>query len=79
MAVLRQEATGSVSIKLLDVHKFGRLLPFEKEYFRKDGTRVPVLVGVARFKEPQNQGSRFRARYEQTKAISGYGLRGALD
>lgn len=26
-----------------------------REFFRKDGTRVPVLVGVARFKEPRNQ------------------------
>jgi PAS domain S-box-containing protein len=37
------------------VKRIGRLQPFEKEFFRKDGTRVPVLVGVARFKEPRNQ------------------------
>src|SRR6202008_1264625 len=37
----------------------GALHPFEKEYFRKDGGRVPVLIGVARFEESENQGVAF--------------------
>jgi PAS domain S-box-containing protein len=37
----------------------GRLQPFEKEYFRKDGSRVPVLIGVASFEESKNQGVAF--------------------
>ena len=37
------------------VKRLGRVLPFEKEFLRKDGTRVPVLMGVARFKEPRTQ------------------------
>jgi PAS domain S-box-containing protein len=37
----------------------GRLQAFEKEYFRKDGSRVPVLVGVSRFEEQGDQGIAF--------------------
>jgi PAS domain S-box-containing protein len=37
----------------------GMLQPFEKEYFRKDGTRVPVLIGAASFEERENQGVAF--------------------
>jgi PAS domain S-box-containing protein len=37
----------------------GSLQPFEKEYFRKDGSRVPVLIGAATFEEDGNQGVSF--------------------
>jgi PAS domain S-box-containing protein len=37
----------------------GRLQPFEKEYFRKDGARVPVLIGIAAFDKECNQGVAF--------------------
>jgi PAS domain S-box-containing protein len=41
--------------RLETVKRTGTLQPFEKEYFRKDGTRVPVLVGVARFEDSRSQ------------------------
>jgi PAS domain S-box-containing protein len=50
----------------------GSLLPFEKEFFRKDGSRVPVLIGLASF-ETANQGVAFvldlteRRRAEQER------------
>jgi C4-dicarboxylate-specific signal transduction histidine kinase len=37
----------------------GRLPPGEKEYFRKDGSRVPVLIGSAAFDEQRDQGVSF--------------------
>jgi PAS domain S-box-containing protein len=37
----------------------GVFQPFKKEYFRKDGSRVPVLVGGALFKEGGNEGVAF--------------------
>jgi PAS domain S-box-containing protein len=37
----------------------GSLQPYEKEYFRKDGSRVPVLVGAATFEEHGNHGVTF--------------------
>lgn len=37
----------------------GTIAPFEKEYLRKDGSRVPVVIGGATFEEGGNQGVGF--------------------
>jgi PAS domain S-box-containing protein len=37
----------------------GSTQPFEKEYFRKDGSRVPLLIGAAFFEGSENEGVAF--------------------
>jgi PAS domain S-box-containing protein len=37
----------------------GGLQPFERELYRKDGSRVPVLIGMAALEEPGNEGVAF--------------------
>jgi PAS domain S-box-containing protein len=44
---------------LVEMRSTGRIQPLEKEYFRRDGSRVPVLVGAALFKEGANEGIAF--------------------
>ena len=45
--------------RLAELKLTGSLQPFEKEYFGKEGSRVPVLIGVATFEEGGNQGVAF--------------------
>ncbi|CAM2155499.1 two-component system, LuxR family, sensor kinase FixL [Pararobbsia alpina] len=42
-----------------ELRQTGRLEPREKEYFRKDGSKVPVLFGAAMFEDGGNQGVAF--------------------
>jgi len=44
---------------LRDVKTTGTAQPFERDYFRKDGARVPVLIGAASLETNGNQGVAF--------------------
>jgi PAS domain S-box-containing protein len=72
--------------QLIQEHKLTRTLqPFEKEYFRKDGSRIPVLIGVATFEDSGHQGVAFvldlteRKRAEETVRESEYKLRKIIE
>jgi PAS domain S-box-containing protein len=44
---------------LAELNATGTLQPYEKEYFRKDGSRVPVMIGCADFEGSKNEGVAF--------------------
>jgi PAS domain S-box-containing protein len=70
---------------MLELKTNGTLRPFEKEFFRKDGSRVPVLVGVATFEATENQGVAYvvdlseRKRAEEALSESEYQSRLIVD
>jgi PAS domain S-box-containing protein len=56
------------------VKRIGHVQPFEKEFFRKDGTRIPVLMGVARFKESRTQAVVFALDMSEQKRAEAIAL-----
>jgi PAS domain S-box-containing protein len=57
---LDQQATAE-----LEAH--GVCTPFEKEYVRKDGSRVPILLGATRLEGPEKEGACFVLDLTQQK------------
>jgi PAS domain S-box-containing protein len=45
--------------QIADLRETGTRQAFEKEYFRKDGSRVPVLIGSVALEDAQDQGVAF--------------------
>jgi PAS domain S-box-containing protein len=45
--------------RIAELHASGIVQPYEKEFFKKDGSRVPVFVGAAVFDGAQNEGVAF--------------------
>ncbi|HUB11978.1 MAG TPA: AAA family ATPase [Acetobacteraceae bacterium] len=54
-----------------EIRLTGSVQPYEKEYFRKDGSRAPVLIGAASFDETGNQGVSFVLDLTERKRAEG--------
>src|SRR5262249_16584587 len=63
------------ALTLAEVKAVGTVPPFEKEYLRKDGTRVPVLIGFAAFDERRLDGFAFVIDLTERKKAEGQLLR----
>ena len=50
-----------------EIKATGTLQPFQKEYLRKDGSRIPVMIGGAMFEESKNEGVAFVLDLSQQK------------
>ena len=53
------EWRGADDRRVAELEATGTVQPYEKEYFRKNGTRVPVLVGAAAFEGSSDEGVTF--------------------
>jgi len=58
-ALTPDEWTGADKRSLIELRATGRCKVFEKEYFRTNGTRVPVLIGGAMLSQARDQGVAF--------------------
>jgi PAS domain S-box-containing protein len=60
---------------LRDLATTGVCEPFEKEFFRRDGSRVPILVGPAMFEDNQDEGFCFVLDLSERKKLEQQFLR----
>ena len=58
-AMTPEEYRAADAQAIQELAKSGSVTPFEKEFIRKDGTRLPILIGVTLFEQSQDTGVAF--------------------
>ena len=66
-ALTPPEWSGADERALAEMASTGTCRPFEKEYFRKDNSRAPVLIAAANFDEARSQGVAFALDLTESK------------
>jgi PAS domain S-box-containing protein len=56
---------------MAEIASGGVCTPFEKEFIRKDGSRVPILIGAAAFEDNPQEGVSFALDLTERKAAEG--------
>ena len=80
LAIVLETSPDQINSSLWDALSQGLVAPLEGEYLRKNGSRVPVLVGAVRLETDENQGVAFvldlterrRAEYEARESERRY-------
>ncbi|WP_041770294.1 AAA family ATPase [Metapseudomonas resinovorans] len=65
------DSVESSRLALAEAVQTGHTLPFEKEYIRKDGSRLPVIVGLATFEGSRKDGVAFVLDLTERKQAEG--------
>ena len=58
-AMTPEEYRAADAKAIQELARSGSVTPFEKEFIRKDGSRLPILIGVALFEQSQDTGVAF--------------------
>ena len=75
MAMTPAEFAAQDDRAMQEVEATGTCMPFEKEFVRKDGTRVPVLIGAATFHDNPDEGVSFVLDLTERKKLEQQFLR----
>ena len=75
IAMTPPELAGRDQRCLEEIAARGVCTPYEKEYFRKDGSRVPILLGAASFENDPEDGVAFAVELTERKKLERQYLR----